>query len=366
MPCPHGKRKATCKECGGSAFCKHGKQKPTCKECGGSAFCKHGKWKAQCKECGGSALCKHGKQKTTCKECGGSGICEHGKQKAHCKECGGSAYCKHGKHKTTCKECGGSAFCKHGKWKAQCKECGGSALCKHGKQKTTCKECGGSAFCKHGKQKPTCKECGGSGICEHGKRKDRCKECGGSALCKTPHCETTAIKKYNGHCMPCCVRLFPDLPVSRNYKTKENQVVHEIKQKFPDYDWIADKTIQDGCSARRPDLILDVGSHIIIIEVDENRHTNYDCSCEHKRLMLLSQDVGHRPIVFIRFNPDSYKNEEGVKVHSCWKLNKLGVQTIPKTRQGDWDNRIRCLCDQIHYWFDNPTQKTVEIIELFY
>ena len=103
--CKHGKRKARCKECGGSAICKHGKRKARCKECGGSAICKHGKRKAQCKECGGSEICKHGKRKARCKECGGSAICKHGKRKAQCKECGGSAICKHGKHKAHCGEC---------------------------------------------------------------------------------------------------------------------------------------------------------------------------------------------------------------------------------------------------------------------
>ena len=44
----------------------------------------------------------------------------------------------------------------------------------------------------------------------------------------------------------------------------------------------------------------------------ENKHTDYDYSCEHKRLMELSQDLQHRSIVFIRFNPDAYVNQEGV------------------------------------------------------
>ena len=49
--CPHGKRKAQCKECGGSAFCEHGKEKRQCKKCGDSVFCEHGAWKTTCKEC---------------------------------------------------------------------------------------------------------------------------------------------------------------------------------------------------------------------------------------------------------------------------------------------------------------------------
>ena len=65
-----------------------------------------------------------------------------------------------------------------------------------------------------------------------------------------------------------------------------------------------------------------MGSHIIIIEIDENAHTDYDCSCENKRLMEISQDLGFRPIVFIRFNPDDYVDKDGNNIKSCWKLNR--------------------------------------------
>ena len=44
-----------------------------------------------------------------------------------------------------------------------------------------------------------------------------------------------------------------------------------------------------------------------MVEVDENQHNNYDCSCENKRLMELAQDLGHRSMVVIRFNPDAYE-----------------------------------------------------------
>jgi hypothetical protein len=158
--------------------------------------------------------------------------------------------------------------------------------------------------------------------------------------------------------------MFPELPNVRNYKTKEKEVVDRIKEVFPNLTWIADKKIQDGCSSKRPDLFLDLGTHLLIIEVDENKHTNYDCSCENKRLMELSQDVGHRPIVFIRFNPDSYTDLSGNKIKSCWRLNKLGVMCIDNEK--NWNGRISTLLEQIQYWIDNPVEKTVEIVELFY
>jgi len=82
--------------------------------------------------------------------------------------------------------------------------------------------------------------------------------------------------------------------------------------------------------------------------------------------MELSQDLQHRPIIFIRFNPDDYITEDGIKVKSCWRLNKLGVMVITKTKQDEWQSRIAMLLEQIQYWIENPTDKTVEIIELFY
>jgi hypothetical protein len=258
------------------------------------------------------------------------------------------------------------AKCEHGKRKSYCKECNGSSLCEHGKRKIRCKECNGSSICEHRKEKSRCKECIGSSFCEHFKRKTDCKKCGGSSLCKSEWCETRGISKYNGYCLPCCIQVHPEIKVSRNYKTKEKDVVSRITESFPEFTWISDKKIQDGCSKRRPDLLLDMGSHIIIVEVDENKHTDYDCSCEHKRLMEISKDLQHRPIIFIRFNPDDYINQEGILIKSCWKLNKLGVMTILKKKQLEWEERIESLKQEIQYWIDNTTEKTIEIIEMFY
>ena len=184
--------------------------------------------------------------------------------------------------------------------------------------------------------------------------------------CKNEWCTTLITTKYDGYCMYCYMNMFPDKPVSRNYKTKEKEVVDKIKEKYPDFTWVSDKKVEDGCSKRRPDLLLDMGDYIIIIEVDENKHTDYDCSCENKRLMELSQDLQHRPIVFIRFNPDSYINQDGNKITSCWRTNKLGVIQIMKTKMSEWEERINILNQQIQYWIDNKTNKTIEIIQLFY
>ena len=105
---------------------------------------------------------------------------------------------------------------------------------------------------------------------------------------------------------------------------------------------------------------------IFMGEVDENQHTNYDCSCENKRIMELSQDVGHRPIIFIRFNPDDYTDTNGKKITSCWGVNKLGIMTIKKSKICEWNARMSVFHDQIRYWTMNVPDKTIETVQLFY
>ena len=176
-------------------------------------------------------------------------------------------------------------------------------------------------------------------------------------------------KKYDNYCLNCFIHLFPDQPVCRNYKTKESATVQFITTIFPNFTWNLDKKVEDGCSRRRPDLMCDLGYQVIIVEVDENQHTDYDCSCENKRIMQLSQDVGHRPIVFIRFNPDDYINSNGEKIASCWGTTpKTGILKIKNNKIIEWDERLKVLKSQIEYWSnpENKTEKTVEVIQLFY
>ena len=268
----------------------------------------------------GSGICEHDRRKSKCKYCGGSEICEHERQRSQCKDCGGSGICEHDMRKSQCKYCDGSEICEHNKIRRVCKDCGGSGICVHDREKYTCKDCGGGEICVHGIRRSTCKACGGSQICKHKKQKQHCKSCGGSGLCKTDGCETTAqCKKFEGHCGRCFAFTHPDTEFARNHKTKENDVVDRIKSEFEGLTWVADRRVQGGSSGRRPDLLLDFGLHVLIVEVDEYKHVLYDRESEDKRVEEISQDLNHRPAVFIRFNPDAYTDQHGKHVSFCWK-----------------------------------------------
>ncbi len=171
--------------------------------------------------------------------------------------------------------------------------------------------------------------------------------------------------KYEGYCLRCYASMFPDKPLARNIKTKERSVVEFIKANYPNYDWVFDKRIREGTSLRRPDVLLNLENQVLIIEIDENQHENYDCSCNNRRLMELSQDVNHKPMIFIRFNPDKYFDKDNKNIASCWSITKAtGLLKI--SNKNKWNDRLVELKYWIDYWIQNNTEKTIEIVELFY
>jgi hypothetical protein len=185
-------------------------------------------------------------------------------------------------------------------------------------------------------------------------------------ICETPMCMTQISSKYNGYCLNCFIHIYPDMPVSRNYKTKEKAVRDYISSVFPTYAWSFDRRIPGSLSYRKPDIVLDLCDHVIIIEVDENQHISYDCTCENKRLAELSLDISHRPLTFIRFNPDKYKDISGNIIKSCWGIDGNGILRVTKTTKENWEFRLSVLKDTIYYWISNISTKTIETIELFY
>lgn len=82
--------------------------------------------------------------------------------------------------------------------------------------------------------------------------------------------------------------------------------------------------------------------------------------------MEISQDLGHRPIIFIRFNPDSYIDVNGVKIKSCWGLDGYGLCSIKN--KNNWNERLIKLKEKVEYWMDekNKSNKTIKIENLFY
>ena len=79
--------------------------------------------------------------------------------------------------------------------------------------------------------------------------------------------------------------------------------------------------------------------------------------------MEIFQDLGNRPLVVIRFNPDSYVDERGNKRASCFSLTKANTLTINK---GEWRGRIKVLVELVEKHIKNIPGKEVIEERLYY
>lgn len=99
----------------------------------------------------------------------------------------------------------------------------------------------------------------------------------------------------------------------------------------------ADKIVAGGCSRYRPDFIIDYTLFTVIVEVDENQHQGYAPECELNRMKQIFQDFGGTPVLFIRYNPDSYKNICGDKqVSNDNRVTKLVAYLNTLKNHKEW------------------------------
>ncbi len=103
----------------------------------------------------------------------------------------------------------------------------------------------------------------------------------------------------------------------RMKKLKETMMVKHLRENIKECDEIlADRIIDSTCNLYRPDILYDCGTHIVVVECDENQHKSYNwesCSLnkslehmEEKRMYEIMVAYG-LPAIFLRWNPDSFK-----------------------------------------------------------
>ena len=278
-----------------------------------------------------------------------------------------------------CKKCkSNKTKCEHNRIKRQCRDCNGGAFCEHDIRRSRCRECKGVSFCEHDIIRNECRQCKGSYICEHDKRKNKCVICYPSCACQ--QCKSVIINKstqFYPLCQACFCNKYPDHEKSTLYKIKERYLRDELRLRFPENDinMIFDKAVDGGCSKKRPDVLIDLLLYSIIIECDERQHKNYEC--ENKRTMQLFEDLGERPLIMIRFNPDSYTEEHGPsgenkkKIEGCFKpltkIEDIHKKKFYELNKKEWKRRIDILEEVIREKIrEDIPEKEVEEIKLFY
>jgi len=180
-----------------------------------------------------------------------------------------------------------------------------------------------------------------------------------SRRCK--HCKDTQVYCHanDGYCFKCYNELHPNNPNPRQHKVRENAVVENVKTYYPNV--IVDEKVAGGTSQKRPDMLIDLPTHVIIIEVDEDQHRRYEKGSDESRIKILQEDI-KKLVVMIRFNPDFYKNSKNVGIKSCWK-KVFEIMTIAD--HVNWKARLARLKEVVTHYINNiPTENC--LVKLFF
>ena len=131
---------------------------------------------------------------------------------------------------------------------------------------------------------------------------------------------------------------------------KEFMIVREIKKNIKNK-FIHNKAnvLDVKCSDyKRPDIIFELSTYFVIVEIDENQHKNY--KCELKRINRIANGCFGKSLIIIRFNPDKFKiNKKIQNILIVERLEKL-ISTIKLELEKDYKEFF---VKEIKLFYDN-------------
>lgn len=188
-------------------------------------------------------------------------------------------------------------------------------------------------------------------------------------------CEKCKIKlsslRYQPHCYTCFEELNPDNNRVIEYKTKENAFTLKLKELYKDS--LLDCKI-NSLSSHRPDFILFLTTHVVIVEIDERQHNrlnnhHYNIIKNTYRLECLKSSID-LPLYIIRLNPDNYRIH-GVLTNGCFIYSKENNRPLVRIEE-EYQLRLNKLLETVNKYVnlsvdELPTDKDyLEEIHLFY
>lgn len=181
-------------------------------------------------------------------------------------------------------------------------------------------------------------------------------------------CPVKGNRNYKGFCTHCFANLFPDDPktLSIKKKSKELNVVSFVNSQYEGF--IHDKplfTNECNCThRRRVDLRKIVNGTLLCIEIDENQHKRYVSKDENQRYDDLFMMYSGK-MVFIRYNPDKYKENGKTKNPSInTRYQKLKEEIDYQIQRIENEENVDLL-EIIHIYYDNDVEKHVNFDCLF-
>ena len=133
-------------------------------------------------------------------------------------------------------------------------------------------------------------------------------------------CGLLNVLNPQGLCTYCDPQHFMGFRLARQREIKD--ILDAKGYHYTSYD---QAVLREACDLKnRPDFLFNLKDHCVILEVDEDQHRSYDSLCECTRMFNIAQGL-MKPTIFVRFNPDSYKNHQGahVELTKTQKTNML-------------------------------------------
>jgi hypothetical protein len=140
----------------------------------------------------------------------------------------------------------------------------------------------------------------------------------GERICSNPECKKIDVLNKYGLCVNFCSLEERDRLMKKRIKKQEEKIGNLLREEIYLPFIYRDEVVDKDCSKKKPDFVYHCGTHIVIIEVDENQHKSYKCTIygdnkegrmkgERIRMFDISQSFDGLPVVFLRYNPDNYR-----------------------------------------------------------
>ena len=158
-------------------------------------------------------------------------------------------------------------------------------------------------------------------------------------------CHRLDILNKDGVCVNFCSLEEQDRIIKKKVKKHEEYINKLLDGTIEMRPYVTDTIIDSACSRFRPDRVYHCGTHVVVIEIDENQHKSYT-NCGHtkkekllgeeKRMFAIGQSFDGLPCIFLRYNPDNYKDAGGKKGDfGAKKRQELLVKWVNKCIQGN-------------------------------
>jgi len=197
---------------------------------------------------------------------------------------------------------------------------------------------------------------------------DKCNKYATYGTCSNFHCElhktTDDLCLIERKCSVCGVIHVLDNNICQYCDTANTHKAKlikqtEIKDYFDQNNIIYssyDRRIAGHVGIERPDFVFDSENHthIIIVECDEHQHRYNKQIVEDNRMKRISNEYD-KPVIYIRQNPDTYHNKNGIKLApiKATRMRMLKL-TLDKLKNLTLDELVAYgTCSYLRLYYDN-------------